>query len=100
MNLQKVKDAVVVLSDEAKKYIKEKLELGAMLKISLDRFPNKLVIDLMESYELTSKYMQLVVGPHKIPVTPQVANDILGLPLGEDDVVLKNWLDNVQQKKR
>jgi hypothetical protein len=99
MNLQKVIDAVAVLGDEAKTYIKKKLELGAMLEISLDWFPNKLVVDLMESCELTSECIQLVVGPHKIPITPQVVNDILGLPLGEDDTNHTNWLDNVQQKK-
>lgn len=98
MKPQHILNIVHVLSDKAKAKIK-KLKFGSMLKIKLDDFPNGLIVDLMDCCEVTPEGVKLVVGEYKIMVTPQLVKDVLGLPLGKDDVVIEILLSNSEQKK-
>jgi hypothetical protein len=88
MQPQHIVTIVQQLSDGAKTKI-NKLKFGSMLKIKLHDFPNGLIVDLMDCCEVTPEGMQLVVGEYKIMVTPQLVKDVLGLPLGKEDVVIE-----------
>ncbi|KAL6600571.1 hypothetical protein ACP70R_045371 [Stipagrostis hirtigluma subsp. patula] len=95
-------NAALQLTKDAAEEIRQ-LEFGSMLDFTLDWIPYKLQVHLMNHCEVTpdsvhlvvgeKKFpvVHLVVGEKKFPVTPERVHEILGLPLGGDEVVVPSW---------
>ncbi|KAL6600583.1 hypothetical protein ACP70R_045383 [Stipagrostis hirtigluma subsp. patula] len=98
LSLPYIRDAALQLTKDAAEEIRQ-LEFGSMLDFTLDWIPYKLLVHLMNHCEVTPDSVHLVVGEKKFPVTPERVHEILGLPLGGDEVVVPSWTRKVRKRQ-